>query len=231
MAIAGLLIGTGLYVASPHAYQASTTLYLTVGPEAQPGTAILEDQTIAQSRSVAGLAVHKLGLRQSVNSFLGSYTATVVTDRVLSITVNAPSSREAVRRVSAVASEFLAFRAKQLQAQQRLQFAALDQQITKSKQRIKAISAQISKVSAQPTTPKQQSKLTALQSQRDRADADLTALKQATSNDKASTQLTTAAMIQESVVLDPASALAPPSRVKHLILFAVAGSLSASCWA
>jgi capsular polysaccharide biosynthesis protein len=224
-AIAGLLIGAGLYVASPHAYQASTTLYLTVGPEAQPGTAILEDQAIAQSRSVAGLAVHKLGLRQSVDSFLGSYTAAVVTDRVLSITANAPSSSEAVRRVSAVASEFLAFRAQQLQAQQRLEFAALDQQIVKTRQHLKAISAQITQVSAQPTTPKQQSKLSALQATHDRAEADLGALKQATSNDKASTQLETAAMIHESVVLDPANALTPPSRVKHIVLFAVAGFL------
>ena len=43
----GLLAGAGLYLASPPTYQASTTLLLTVGPEAQPGTAILDDQTMA----------------------------------------------------------------------------------------------------------------------------------------------------------------------------------------
>ena len=70
MAIVGLLIGVGLYLASPPSYQASTTLLLTLGPEATPGTAILDDQAIAQSRAVAGLAVHKLGLQESVSSFL-----------------------------------------------------------------------------------------------------------------------------------------------------------------
>ena len=71
MAVAGLLIGAAVYVASPHAAQASTTLLLTVGPEAVPGTAIQDDQAIAQSRAVAGLVVHKLRLPQSVSSFLG----------------------------------------------------------------------------------------------------------------------------------------------------------------
>ena len=116
MAVAGLLIGAAVYVASPPADQASTTLLLTVGPEAVPGTAIQDDQAIAQSRAVAGLVVHKLGLPQSVSSFLGSYTATPVTDRVLLITVNAPSSNEAVSRANAVAAEFLQYRAKQLKA-------------------------------------------------------------------------------------------------------------------
>ena len=51
-------------------YQASTTLLLTEGPRRSPATAILDDQAIAQSHAVAGLALHKLGLQQSVGSFL-----------------------------------------------------------------------------------------------------------------------------------------------------------------
>ena len=50
-AVVGLLVGSGLYLKAPHTYQASTTLLLTVGAEAQPGTAILEDQALAQSHS------------------------------------------------------------------------------------------------------------------------------------------------------------------------------------
>src|SRR5215831_10933588 len=65
LAVAGFLIGSAAYVASPHAAQASTTILLTVGPEAVPGTAIQDDQAIAQSRAVAGPVVHKLGLPQS----------------------------------------------------------------------------------------------------------------------------------------------------------------------
>ena len=151
MAVAGLLIGAGSYLASPPVYQASTTLLLTVGPEATPGTAILDDQAIAQSRPVAEAALNKLGLqRSSVSSFVGSYTATVVTDRVLLITVNAPSSNDAVKRASALAAAFLRFRANQLEAQQKLVFRALDQQVTQAKQQVASIRKQISAVSAQP---------------------------------------------------------------------------------
>jgi len=104
-AVAGLLIGSALYVKGPHPDQASTTLLLTVGAEAQPGTAILEDQAVAQSHTLAGLTLRKLGLQESVGSFLASYTATPLTDRVLQITANAPSSSEAVRRANALAKQ------------------------------------------------------------------------------------------------------------------------------
>ena len=36
-AVIGLVIGSALYLKGPHPYQASTTLLLTVGAEAQPG--------------------------------------------------------------------------------------------------------------------------------------------------------------------------------------------------
>lgn len=222
-AVVGLLVGFGLYVAAPPTHQASTTLLLTVGPESVPGTAILDDQAIAHSRSVAGLALHKLGLRQSVGSFLGSYIATVVTDRVLLITVSAPSSSEAVSRANALATAFLKFRADQQQALQGLEFSVLDQRITQAKQHIKSISDQIGQLAAQPASSSQQAKLTALRAQRDSANSDLTALEQATSANQATTQVATASMVGESKVLDGASPLAPKSRFKRLILYAAAG--------
>jgi capsular polysaccharide biosynthesis protein len=222
-AVVGLLVGAGLYLKAPPTYQASTTLLLTVGPEAQPGTAILNDQAMAQSRGVAGLAVHNLGLRQSIGSFLGSYKATPVTNRVLLITVSAPSRNEAVRRANALAHAFLTFRADQLQTQQQLESAAYDQQITKVKDYIKSISDQIRKLTAQPVSFSQHAKLTVLRAQLDGANNDLAALKQATAVDKAATQVSTASMIGTSEVLDAASPLPPHSRTKHLILYAAAG--------
>ncbi len=63
---------------APPTYQASTSLLITdIVPGAPPGSEILDDQAIAQSRTVAGLAVRKLGLRQSASSFLAAYTVTV----------------------------------------------------------------------------------------------------------------------------------------------------------
>ena len=222
-AVVGLLVGARLVPGGPPSYQASTSLLLTVGPEAQPGTAILNDQAIAQSRTVAGLAMHKLGLRQSVGSFLGSYTATPVTDRVLLITVSAPSSNEAVRRANALATEFLRFRADQLQAQQQLVFTALDQQITQAKQQVESISEQISQLSAQPASPAQQAKLSALRAQRDQANSDLTALEQAVSSQPGGHPGDHGVDDRGQQGARRRRPLPPHSRLKHLILYAAAG--------
>ena len=223
-AVVGLIIGAGLHVSSPPQYQAGTTILLTVGPEAQPGTAILDNQAIAQSRSVAVLALRQLGSSRDPGSFLGTYTATVVTDRVLRITVSAPSSAVAVNTANVVAAAFLSFRATLLQEQLQLQSSALDQQVSQYKQHVRSIDNHIQQVSAQPTTPAQQTQLTSLQAQHDQAENQLAAFETTASAEKASSQITTSQMIANSNVLDKASPLFH-SRYKGLILYGGAGLL------
>ena len=187
-AVAGLLIGLGLCLVLPPAYQASTSILLTPNPGEQAGEAMPNDVALLQSRTVAELAMHKLGLRQSVDSFLAAYTVTPVTDRVLVLTVSAPSSNEAVRRANALATEFLQFRAEQLQAQQQLVLTALNQQITQAQQQVASLASQITNVSAQAASPAQQAKLNDLQAQRGQANSALTGLEQATSEYQVTTQ-------------------------------------------
>jgi len=194
-AVVGLLVGAGYYLKGPHPNQASTTLLLTVGAEVQPGTAILEDQALAQSHTMAGITLRKLGLQESVTSFLGSYTVTPLTDRVLRITASAPSSSEAVRRANALATEFLTFRADQLRAEQQLEFTALDQQ------------------------------LSALRARGKRASSDLAPLEQAIAADKAAARVTTANLIGGSNVLDAASPVPPHSVKKRLLEYGGGGFL------
>ena len=114
MAVVGLLVGFGYYVKSPHAYQASASVLLTLGPYENSQTAAANNQAIAETSAVAELAVQELGLQQSASSFLNTYTVTSVTDRVLTITASAPSANQAVLRASAVANAFLKFRADEL---------------------------------------------------------------------------------------------------------------------
>jgi capsular polysaccharide biosynthesis protein len=223
MAVAGFLIGSAVYLASPHAAQASTTLLLTVGPEAVPGAAIQDDQAIAQSRAVAGPVVHKLGLPQSVGSFLASYTATPLTDRVLLITVSGPSSNDAVTRANAVATEFLRYRAQQLNSAQQQVFVALDQQINQAKQGISAIKKKISGLSAQSRPAAQQGTLTKLHAQLGQASSALIVLEQNVNNTRAATQETTTTEVNGSGVLDRAAPVPPHSKLKHLILYAAIG--------
>jgi capsular polysaccharide biosynthesis protein len=217
-----LLVGVALWATRPPTYDASTTLLLTVGPEGQPGTAILNDQAVAQSRGVAAIALQKLKSQESVDSFQSTYKTAVVTDRVLRITVSAPSSSDAVGRANAIAAAFLAFRSDQLRAQQNLQFAALNAVLTQSQQHIDSINAQISQVAAQPTTDSQQARLKNLRASSDQAKSELGVLNEQVKTAKATAEETTAAMVGQSRVLDVASPL-PRSRFKPLILFSGAG--------
>ncbi len=155
MTVVGLFVGFGVYVESPHEYQASASLLLTLGPyEGQ--TAAADNQAMAKTAPVAGLAVHELGLQQSASSFLSTYTVTSVTERLLTITASAPSGNQAVLIANAVAQAFLTFRADEMQAQENLVLESLDQQINQAKQRVNSIGAQISQLSSQPTSPTQQ---------------------------------------------------------------------------
>jgi capsular polysaccharide biosynthesis protein len=144
MATAGLVLGLGVYMMSPHQYQAAASLLLTHGPYEDTQSAAANNQAIAETRAVAGLALHELRLQQTVSSFLSTYTVTPVTDRVLVITASAPSADQAVLRANAVASAFLKFRADEMRSEQSLVVASLNQQINAAKQRVSSVDAQIS---------------------------------------------------------------------------------------
>jgi len=211
-AIAGLIAGLGAYLATPHPHQASTTLLLPFGSISNISSitafneVVTDNQTTAQSRSVAGLAIRNLGLRQSVDSFLSSYTATSVTDRVLVITVSASSSDQAVLRANAIAKAFLQVRADELL----------------SEQNISSLARQISRLAAEPASPGQQSQLSSLRAESSQATSTLTALKQALVSEQTNTQPATAVNARGAVVLNAATPV-PHSRKKHLLLYALVG--------
>jgi len=222
LAVLGLLLGVAFWMTRPPTPEASTTLLLNVGSEGQAGTAILNDQVMAQSRGVAQLAVHTLGLREPVDSLLTTYKAAVLTDQVLRITASAPSSSQAVTQADAIAKAFLAFRAEQLKTQENLYFASLDDTLARNERQLKAIKARISQVAGQPTSDAQQAQLNSLRATGDQAYGTFVALKQQVNTAKAASQDATAAMIGQSAVLDKASPI-PQSRMKPLILFGGAG--------
>ena len=228
LAALGLLAGVGFFFRLPTVYQASTSLLLTpmaTGGE-DAGAPITNEVSIAQSREVAGLVVNKLGLRDSVSKFLSSYTVTPTTDRVLFITVNAPSSSDAVKRTNALAEEFLDYRAGVLDSEQQLVVKSLDQQINQAQQKVRSIGAQVSQVSAQTPSPAQRSRLNSLSKQQTQANTALTTLQQTAASTKADSQVTTATIVHGSRVLDPASPLPPHSRLKRLLEYAAIGLIA-----
>jgi capsular polysaccharide biosynthesis protein len=227
-ALAGLLIGAGLAVKLPVVYQASTSVLVT--PISTSGESPLQpvtnEQAIAQSRTVAELAMSKLGLQESLSKFLSSYTVTPTTDRVITITVNAPSSSDAVSRANALATGYLRFRAELAEDEQNLLIKSLDQQVSQAKQNIDSIDAQISQVSAQAYSSSQQAELARLAKQKTQATNALTQLEQTSAADEATAQVTTDTVVQGSRQLDPAAALPSHSRLKRTLEYGALGLIA-----
>jgi capsular polysaccharide biosynthesis protein len=225
LAVVGMVLGLGVAVKAHPTYQAATSLLLT--PQAAPGEAsgapILNEQAIAESRAVAGLALAELGLRESISTFQATYTVTAPTDRVLVITVTAPSASEAVSRANALATEFLQFRDNLVDAAQNLVAKSLEQQISQAQQRVQALTARISLVAAEPTSAAQQAELKNLQSEENQATATLTAIQSANTENEVSTQITSYGVVHDSEVLDPAGVLPSHSRLKRLLEYAFIG--------
>jgi capsular polysaccharide biosynthesis protein len=221
-ALLGLLVGGGFHVVSPPAYQASASVLLTPGPFENITTADDNFVAMAESRAVAGLALRKLGLQESAGSFLGSYSAKPVTERVVTITASAPSSDQAVLRANAVAAAFLQFRAAQMQAELNLIVGSLNQQVSQAQQHLNSINAQISRLVAQRTSRARRSQLNSLVTQRTQTTYLLSNLGQAVIDSRTGTGLLTTAAVRGSVILDAAAPL-PHSRLKSLLLGAAIG--------
>jgi capsular polysaccharide biosynthesis protein len=197
--VLGLLIGSGVYLKFPPAYKATTSVLLVNNPNVDPTTAAQTNVALAQSSAVATGVVHQLALRQTPSSFLGSYTITIETNAVLVITASGPSSSEAVRRASAIATQLLKFRGQYALTQQQQAETQLDQQVSQAQQQLDSINRQISQASSQ-------SDISRLQAERAAASNALQQVQQYATQTMASTRTNTQAIIRGSVVIDAAAA-------------------------
>lgn len=220
LAIIGLLIGVGSYVKFPPAFKASTSVLLTYGPNEAPDSAVFDNQAIAESHAVAGLAMEKLKIHDSIGNFAAGYTVAVVTDRVLQFTASAPSSGGAVDRANAIASAFLQFRADQAKTAQRVLVQSLDKEVEQAKGNLAALDKQISDVQAQPPASDKDSKLKSLQGQREQAQVALGVLQQTAAGAQAGSS--TLSAISGSLVLDAATPL-PHSKTKGMLIYGAYG--------
>lgn len=220
LAVVGLVVGIGVYKEYPSSYKASTSVLITYGPDENPTSAVLDNQVIAQSRSVAALALRKLGLPENLGSFAASITASVVTTRVIDIVVSAPSPAQAMSRANAVAAAFLQFRAKQMEAAQQLLLGSLNQELSQAKQNLKSINSQVSQVSAEPVSSEQQAKLKNLRAQATQATYQVDVDEQSIAGARVNSA--TLSAVTGSMVLDPAAPLAH-SKYKSLVLYVGVG--------
>lgn len=219
----GMLIGVGFYVKAPPPYEAQSTVWLAQPPDVDPLDAVQTDVTLAQARGVAGAALHKLRLTESVNKFLTSYTAAALTDRVVQFTVGGPTSAQAVARANALAAAFLKFRGGYLTTTQRLYDQTLKQQISQYKLKIAAIDRDVVKVKQQePPSTARKNVVDNLQTQQRIANRTLAAL----DIEVTTYPVNTSALVEGSYPLESGTPL-PRSHVRIPALYAVAGLIAA----
>lgn len=220
--VIGLAAGAGLHYVKPPAYKAATSVELTNGAASNPMDAITTEVAMVQSRAVASQAEHDLGLTENVNKFLASYTATSVTDRIISITASAPSPPEALRRATKLAHVYLQFQAAQLRVEQQGVTKQLNQQIAALFQQIGADDSAITAAKAAGTASNQKASLSQLNAQRTQDLATLTGLQKALQDYQLNNQVSNDQIVSGSAVLDSA-ALLPPSKLKSPVTYAVGG--------
>lgn len=222
LGIIGLLAGAAMYVKFPPAYQATTSVLVNDGPNADYTVTISTDAALAESRAVAGHVVRQLGLQQSVSSFLSSYKVTTVTDQLLSITVGAPSSQAAKTQVAAVAAAFIKIHGDYAKNQQHELTTELNQQVTQAKQKVDAITAKINRLSAETPTSEVQAQLNSLKTQQTAASDALQQVQGVVSSNLSSGQTVTDTILNGTLVVDDPTALAP-SKVKGPLLYVGGG--------
>jgi capsular polysaccharide biosynthesis protein len=202
LAVLGLVIGAGYYVVSPPTPAATTSVLLVDDPNQNPINEVQTDLALAQSLPVATAVVGQLGLPQTPESFLGSYTAVTTSPQVITLRARGATSGEAVQIAQAIAQQFLAIRAAYQQTQYNLLQAQLNQELTAAQQ-------QVAKTS--PNTTQQTTAL-----------ANLGAVQSYVTPTLAAAKTTLQTMTKSSVVLNAAQPV-KVSRVKGILEYAAAG--------
>jgi capsular polysaccharide biosynthesis protein len=222
MALAGLILGVGYYTYKPPPFKASTSVLVAQNPDENPQDAVLTDVAMMQSRSLAELALHKLRLKESLTKFQGSYTIAALTDRVLSVTVSAPSSSDAVNEASALATSYLRFRAQKEQDARLATIAVLNQQVSLAKQQLATINGDIAYLQTRAATPTRAANIARLRGEQSAYNTSLTQLEQSVTGYTVSSELTNTSMIAGSGVLDKAAPL-PVSKFSKSYVYIVGG--------
>jgi capsular polysaccharide biosynthesis protein len=220
LAVVGLVVGFGVLVAFPPSQQAQTSLILASPPDSAAGEAVSDDQGLITSRTVAELAMKRLGLHESVATFLAHYTATTQTDEVLDVTVSSKSAATAITEANVLATTFLAFQANMINEQNQLLDSSYQQQINAAQQQVAGLKSKISALDAQPG--KHAAAVSSLQADLTAANNSLGVLESTVASTEATNQTSNEAMIADSRVLDKAFLL-KQSRKRALALYAGGG--------
>jgi capsular polysaccharide biosynthesis protein len=148
----GVAVAIGFSVAFPPSYSATTTLLLAHRSNADASRAMVTDNALLETTTVARQAVGRLGLRMSPTDFAGDYEGTVLSNDLLQVTVRGESADDALRRADAVAASFLAFRADEAARQSDLALRALEDRARTVAAELKDVNDRINATAPEPTS-------------------------------------------------------------------------------
>ncbi|MGH8773949.1 MAG: hypothetical protein ACRDWI_01875 [Jiangellaceae bacterium] len=147
-AVLGLLTAAAFLVAFPPSHEAKAMLVLAHDPQADPSRAMSTDVILLTTRTVAAQTIASLGLTMTPDDFLGAVTAVPVSSDLLSLTLTAPTDAEAVRRLEALTSIYLNFRAEQLALLSNVVVDGMEQRIAELQGEVGELTQRIDELSA-----------------------------------------------------------------------------------
>lgn len=212
VALAGLLLGAGYHLVVPIKYNAAATLYLAHPAGSDSTVEAGNDLAILDTAAVADRAIERLGPTGkglTPSALLGKAPATLTSDNVMTLAVSGPTSAAAVRRVNALATAYLAFRAHLFEAQNESFATATNKQIANLQTKIATLTSQIAALG----TAGSSQQLDNLQAQRASATAAITGLQQTVQQES----LTTLSVVNGSRVITPGTAV--PTSLKKALAF------------
>jgi hypothetical protein len=218
-AVLGLGAAWSFMLAFPPAHAAKASLVLTYDPQVEPTQAMATNVSLLETRTFATRTVANLGLPVAPEDFLKSLTIEPEGSELLLLTLTAPDDAEAVRRLNAVTSIYLEFRAEQLSLQSNVVVDGLQERITKLQADVEALSVQIEQLSRAGSAST--SKLSDAISQRGSILGRIEALQQQVED----ATLRNSAVVASSRVLDPPAA--EPGRAKRSVVLGLASGLIA----
>jgi capsular polysaccharide biosynthesis protein len=192
VALIGLVFGTAFHVVVPRSYTAYSTLYLAHAPGTDDAVGMGNDLALLNNTAVAHRAI-KLLREPSLDpaKFLGKAPGKSISDNVMVVTMHGPSYAEAVRRVNAVTTAYLAFRVLQYNAQDDAIVKGLNKQTATLQSQVNGLTNSINS----PNTGSDQ--LTQLVQQRSQDNTEIANLQQTVQGD----QLATVSIVQATRIL------------------------------
>jgi len=146
-AVLGLLTAGLILVAFPPSHKAEAVLVLAHDPQIDPERAMSTDVSLLTTRVVAAQTITSLGLTMTPDDFIASVTADPVSSDLMSLALTAPTDDEAVRRLDALTSTYLSFRAEQLALQSNVVVDGMNQRIAELEAEVAELSERISELS------------------------------------------------------------------------------------